>query len=1322
MSQGFLMGLDVGGSGGRCLLIGLESGEITTAFRPWTHRPTPHTGGWGFDLDVERVWRVLGETARETLDRARVNPGRVFALAVTSMRFGMVLLGTDGQALLAVPNRDARAASEAMELARQRGDEFYQRTGHWPSPIFAGVRLVWLAQQMPESLKQAHALLSLSDWVAFRLTGAVAAELSHAGETLLFDVKTSSWADDLIASLDLPRAIFPPLVAAGTNLGPLKEAVAAHLGLMPGLPVAAGGADTQSGLLGAGVVSPGQLGVIAGTTAPVQLVTSRPIVDPQRRLWAGVHIVPGLWVLESNAGGTGKALEWFAQMLCPDAPDAVAMLIAEAATSQPGASGMVSTLGVTVFNASQMGLPVDGLTMTHEVAGGDNGRSDRAHLARAVLEGLAYSVRANAAQALEVAGTDVSAVHLSGGMSRSGFWSQLLSDVMNVPVDLPVTPEASALGAAICAGVGAAVFDNLAEGARGLDRVARRCTPAPETARIYQGLYADWNDVRAARAEADLLLSSQLVEVLASKSASKNVMIDTPAFRPRILVTADMDVAALDALREMGNVEYASYREVMRLLTGDELVEALQGVHVFITEVDVVDAEALAQLPDLRVVAVCRGNPVNVDISACTALGIPIVHTPGRNADAVADLAVAYMLMLARTLLEATVFLREPGGEAGDMGRMGMAHSQFQGRELWGKTVGLVGLGAIGRKTAQRLLPFGARILAYDPYVTPEQAMLSGAEKASFEALLAESDFISLHAPATDETRGMIGAQAFARMKPGAYLINTARAALIDDAALLEALGSGHLGGVALDVFSVEPPGPDDPLLAFPNVIATPHLGGNTHEVAAHQGQIAVDELRRLLRGETPHHVCNPEVLANFSWTAPRTTLSAEVVRQLAVGPGPAVSDLEVETKAERAAQVHSVTTPEPEQRRGGVLSGLRKVLGGEKEPAPPDVPAALAGNVREYMTRILQSFVDKVSADKALRAFSKGKGVTMYFIVTDLDLDFFFDFQDGMVTGALGPPAGDADVTLKMKADILDGIFTGRVSGTRAALSGKLSFKGDTSKAMAFQRIQKPLSQLYSAAREEIGDPGDLTRIDGAESTPQPALHTSATDTAALSTVSQGVQVVVRRGDVRDDILEVLNQLYARGWITGTGGNISARVDGMEDQVWITPARIFKGNLRADMMVRIDLDGSLLDPDALTPSSEWRFHCAIYRARSDINAVVHTHAPQATILGLTGKPFLPISTEAAFIGELPCVPFIMPGTRELADAVAGAMARGVAAIMQNHGLVVGGSSLRRAADMTEIIEVTAEKILTCYMLGQEPPVLPDEVVAALREIGEMMV
>jgi len=395
-------------------------------------------------------------------------------------------------------------------------------------------------------------------------------------------------------------------------------------------------------------------------------------------------------------------------------------------------------------------------------------------------------------------------------------------------------------------------------------------------------------------------------------------------------------------------------------------------------------------------------------------------------------------------------------------------------------------------------------------------------------------------------------------------------------------------------------------------------------------------------------------------------------------------------------------------QFRSGLLEhGIEYYLGRSSQSFRLDLRIQLAGT---RLKRIVELFIESVLKDSGIWEFSRRRSVTMHFVISDFALEFHLGFIQGEVSGGLGGPDIRAEVLLKMKANILDGIFTGRLNPTRAALSGKISFTGDTAKAMAFQRVQKDLKRLYVDAREKVGDPGDLTGPDAA-----PAVQVPAVARPSKGIPSAGT------GDIRDAIFDVLSEMYDAGMITSTGGNISSGVSGSSNEIYITPGQIFKGALEPSMMVRLDREGNPLDASSLSPSSERLMHCAIYNTRPDVESVIHSHAPHATMLALAGLEFLPISTEAAFIGEIPRIPFIMPGTQELADAVAEAMGRGVAVLIQNHGLIVAAGSLRRAADMTLIIEQTAEMIVTCRKLGKKPPILPKKTVAMLRELGDLM-
>jgi sugar (pentulose or hexulose) kinase/phosphoglycerate dehydrogenase-like enzyme/ribulose-5-phosphate 4-epimerase/fuculose-1-phosphate aldolase/putative sterol carrier protein len=1315
MTSKYLLSLDLGGSGGRALLYNTATGEHTFTTCAWTFPQDAEVGGFAFDLGCAEKWQALCQLGRQALADAAAQPDQVAGLSVTSMRHGLVLIDRHGQVLLGAPNRDARAFAEGMELQGERGAELYARTGHIPNPVLLAPRLLWVLKNHPEYLSEGALALTISDWMAYMLCGVAASEPTQAGETCLFDLKKGDWAEDIIRSLGLPMHIFPKIVPTGMKLGGLTQTAAEALGLLPGIPVATGGADTQLAMLALGISHPGEIAVVAGSTTPVMVTSDRVHIDPQARTWTGMYALPGMFVVESNAGNMGASLEWFSNLMYSDSPLPVAALCGDAQYSQPGAAGILSTLGAQLFNASALGLPVDGLTFsTMTVPTCGEGRSA---LARAVLEGIAYSVRQNVEQALAVAHAHPPRLHLGGGITRSRFWAQLISDVFCQPVDVGHGKSASSFGAVLCAAVGAGLYPDLAAAAAALGRPVASLSPGAQ-AEAYAELYPLWVGYKQNRSAADEIASGGFMSVLQRDMESTR---PTGAlFKPRIYVSANAGEEAIAMLRELGEVTYASYAEAGSVLSGDELAETLHGYQVLVTEVDLVDAGALQQSRDLRVVIACRGNPVNIDIPACTAAGIPVINTPGRNADAVADLTVAFMLMLARKLDKAAAFLHEPGAEAGDMGRMGQAYFTLKGRELWRKTIGVVGGGAIGQKVIRRLLPFEARLLVYDPYLSPEEAARVGAVKTSLETLLGESDIVTLHAPANDDTTGMIGAAAFEQMKPGAYLINTARAALVDHEALLHALQSGRLGGAAFDVFPVEPPGADDPLLAFDNVIATPHIGGNTTEVGIHQGYIIVEELKRLLAGQKPKYALNPEVLADFTWSGERH-LDSTRLAELAQGPGPGMTDLDVNAKKQEGAVPAAVEG----QKSGGLLGGLRRLVTGKarvEAPTEKAAPIPSGGARAEAEARyaaILERFLVDLAADPAAGQFAKSNKVSFQFVLKYTAISFYMGFGDGKVDAGLGEAHFKPDVTVKVDADTFDGMFTGRIDGTQAFKAGKLSVSGNMLKAMSMQKLN--FGPVYAAARDASGGAGDLTLL-GPAAPAVTALQTPAAAAAPAPGPAPAPAVIHRTGDVRDLLLEVNNEMYKLGLITSTGGNISVRTDDNPNQVWITPSGLFKGSLRADSMVRIDLDGNLVGDAPYNASSERKVHCAIYRCRPEIKAVIHSHARYSTLMALTGTSWLPISADAAFFGEVPVVPFIMPGSPELGDAVAAAMgSKGVAAIMQNHGLVVAGSDLRRAADTTEAVEHTAEKLLWCRKMGVSPAVIPDDIAKILSEMGSMV-
>jgi len=319
----------------------------------------------------------------------------------------------------------------------------------------------------------------------------------------------------------------------------------------------------------------------------------------------------------------------------------------------------------------------------------------------------------------------------------------------------------------------------------------------------------------------------------------------------RALVTAPFRGEGLETLRGLADVVLDPWidQQPLRIYNSEQLAERVEseGADVLVVESDSVKGPVLDA--PLRVIGSCRGDPNNVDVVAATARGIPVLRAPGRNADGVAELTVALLFALNRHVLRADADVRRDEVYAGGT----IPYQRFRAWQLAGRTAGLVGLGAVGRATSWRLEGLGMRVIAHDPYA-PEATH-------SLDDLLAEADVVSMHAPVTAETAGVIGATQLEQMQDGALYLNTARAALHDTDALADALASGHLGGAALDHFEGEHLPVDHPLVGMCNVVLTPHIGGATYDTEANHSKLIADGIAAVLAGEQPHNLVNPEVL-----------------------------------------------------------------------------------------------------------------------------------------------------------------------------------------------------------------------------------------------------------------------------------------------------------------------------------------------------------------------------------------------------------------------------------------------------------------------------
>lgn len=454
-----LVVLDAGTGGAKCSVFDATGRLLASATESWTyavrtHPAMPLLKEYGFDPAA--FWSTLARCTRTALASAAVEPADIVGVATTSQREGCVFLDADGCEVYAGPNLDSRGFLEGLEILGDLGLEpLYALTGHSAPFIFPLARLLWYRKHRQPPVAR---LLMINDWMAWRLSGALSSEPTNACESMLFDVRRRTWSAEILDHFAIAPEILPPLVEPGARIGTVHARAAAETGLPAGTAVFAGGADTQCALLGAGALEPGTMAAICGTTTPVQMVVDQPLLDPACNLWAGCHVVPDRWVLESNVGSTGDALLWLVDLLVPEGPDRFARAEALAAAGAEG--GTYAFLGPRIFDLTKIRPDLPGGVFFRFPA--LQLRPTAGDLLRALLESIAFAVRANLEQLAAVSGNSTGELRIGGGISRLGLFVQLVADALDRPVRRAVEPQSTGLGCATLIAVGAGVYPDLA--------------------------------------------------------------------------------------------------------------------------------------------------------------------------------------------------------------------------------------------------------------------------------------------------------------------------------------------------------------------------------------------------------------------------------------------------------------------------------------------------------------------------------------------------------------------------------------------------------------------------------------------------------------------------------------------------------------------------------------------------------------------------------------------------------------------------------------------------------------------------------------------
>jgi xylulokinase len=488
----YVLGIDVGTGGTRALIVD-EEGRIAAAATE-EHEPfaSPKIG-WA-EQRPEDWWRAAGVAVRKALAQGNLRGDQISCVGFSGQMHGAVMLDAAGEVVRsALIWCDVRTEKQCGELNERIGAErLIQLTCNPALPNFTLTKLLWVRENEPENWKRVRSVMLPKDYVRFRLTGECAIDVADASGTLMLDVAKRRWSPEVLQAAEIDPSLLPAVYESPDVCGKVSATGAAATGLAAGTPVVAGAGDQAAGATGMGIVTPGAVSATIGTSGVVFAATDRPALDPRGRLHTFCHAVPGRWHVMGVTQAAGLSLRWFrdnfGSAVTQSTGDSYEKLTAEAATVAPGADGLLWApylMGERTphLDADARGALV-GLTASHT----------RAHIVRAILEGVAFSLK-DTFTIFEEMKVPVKSIRLGGGGARSPLWRQIQADVYDHEVEIVEAEEGAAYGAAILAGVGAKMWPSVDAACDSVVRVASRTQPNAANAEVMQKNYAAYRRI-----------------------------------------------------------------------------------------------------------------------------------------------------------------------------------------------------------------------------------------------------------------------------------------------------------------------------------------------------------------------------------------------------------------------------------------------------------------------------------------------------------------------------------------------------------------------------------------------------------------------------------------------------------------------------------------------------------------------------------------------------------------------------------------------------------------------------------------------------------